>query len=296
MGDTKPEMIDAANQVIVLAFDLADSEVTRLPNQIVKALESPLVQDSIKKTLMDFAKSRAKTGGSVISDDEARKLFGSLGTGVKDAASQELLNQIKKTPEFKKLEASLEGFKQAAASTSLGVWVDKNKNILYVVGAALVVGTAGVLYVTKTGGALVDLAVDPLKGKKFEVLQIGRLKIAASLWEFKPDARILGARVFGTLEWEKVKVDLKLGVLAEGEKIKEAEGEAVVKSGSFSVAVTGKTKPQVREVNLALKFSYDGVIGNGKFNLGVGAIYNVHPQKSGGPEYGGMVTLTIPFD
>jgi hypothetical protein len=296
MGDTKPEMIDAANQVIVLAFDLADSEVTRLPNQIVKALESPLVQDSIKKTLMDFAKSRAKPGGAVISDDEARKLFGSLGTGVKDAASQELLNQIKKTPEFKKLEASLEGFKQAAASTSLGVWVDKNKNILYVVGAALVVGTVGVLYVTKTGGAMVDLAVDPLKGKKFEVLQIGRLKIAASVWDFKPDARLLGARVFGTLEWEKVKVDLKLGVLAEGAKIKEAEGEAVVKSGSFSVAVTGKTKPQVREVNLALKFSYDGVIGNGKFNLGVGAIYNVHPQKSGGPEYGGMVTLTIPFD
>jgi hypothetical protein len=296
MGDTKPEMIDAANQVIVLAFDLADSEVTRLPNQIVKALESPLVQDSIKKTLMDFAKSRAKPGSTVISDDEARKLFGALGTGVKDAASQELLNQIKKTPEFKKLEASLEGFKQAAASTSLGVWVDKNKNILYVVGAALVVGTVGVLYVTKTGGAMVDLAVDPLKGKKFEVLQIGRLKIAASVWDFKPDARLLGARVFGTLEWEKVKVDLKLGVLAEGAKIKEAEGEAVVKSGSFSVAVTGKTKPQVQEVNLALKFSYDGVIGNGKFNLGLGAIYNVHPQKSGGPEYGGMITLTIPFD
>jgi hypothetical protein len=296
MGDTKPDTIDAASQVIVLAFDLVDSEITRLPNQIAKALASPLVQDSIKKTLLDFAKTRAKAGGTVVSDDEARKLFGSLGTGVKDAASQDLLNQIKKTAEFKELAASLDDFKRAAESTSLGVWVDKNKNILYVVGVALVVGTAGVLYVTKTGGAIVDLAVDPLKDKKFEVLQIGRLKIAASLWEFKPDARILGARVFGTLTWEKVKVDLKLGVLAEGDKIKEAEGEAAVKSGPFSVAVTGKTKPQVQEVNLALKFSYDGVIGNGQFNLGVGAIYNVHPQKGGAPEYGGMITLTIPFN
>jgi hypothetical protein len=58
------------------------------------------------------------------------------------------------------------------------VWVDKHKGILYVVGAALAAGTAGALYYTKTGGTLANAAVDPFKGKKFEVLQVGTLSFA----------------------------------------------------------------------------------------------------------------------
>lgn len=65
--------------------------------------------------------------------------------------------------QFRELETSVEAFKKAAESSALGVWMDKNKKVLYVVGAALVVGTAGVLYVTKTGGSLVNKAVDPFR-------------------------------------------------------------------------------------------------------------------------------------
>jgi hypothetical protein len=319
MAGADPNTLDAAHQVIVLAFNLVDSEVAQLPNQIAQALQSPPVQSAIQKSLLDFAKTRAGAANTTVSNEEANKLLESLSSGVKDAGSQKLLEEIKKTPEYKQLEASLEGFKKAAESSALGVWVDKNKNILYVVGAALVVGTASVLYITKTGGKLVNMAVSPLQGKQFEVLQIGTLKISAGLWDFQPDARIFGARIDATKNWENVSVELKLGVLAQGAEIQKAEGSAVVKSGPFSVTLTGDTKPQVQQVNLGLKLGYQGVVGNGKFNIGVGAMYqdqsvsgtlnaalqtknatfglqgNVGEGKGGGLQYGGMLTVTVPL-
>jgi len=315
MADPQPDALDAAHQVFVLAFDLVDAEVANLPQQLASTLTSPGVQDAIKKTLLDYAKTKAQAGNTVISGDDAKKLADSLEKGVTDAASKELLEKIKGTPEYKKLEKSIEAFKTAAQSSTLGVWVDKNKNILYIVGAALVVGTASVLYVTKTGGSVLNTALDPLKGKQFEVLQIGKLKLKAGLWDFQPDARILGARVSGTGDWEKLKLELKFGLLAEGAKIQQVEGEAVVKSGPVKFTVTADAKPQTQVVNLGLKLDYTA----GKLNLGVGAMYqdnlmsgsasasyktkdaifglqgNVGQQKTGGMQYGALLTVTIPI-
>lgn len=319
MADEKINPIDAANQVIVLAFDLVDTELQHLPGQIVEALNSPPVQEAIKKTLLDFAKTKTAPGGASPSAAEGQKLLEALGTGVKDAASKNLLDQVKQSSEYKDLEAGIEGFRKAAGSSSLGVWVDKNKNILYVVGAALIVGTGSVLYITKTGGPIVNTALDPLKGKEFDVVQIGTLKLKAGLWDFRPDARILGARIGATQQWQKVTVELKLGILAKGADVQQVEGAAVVKSGPFSVSLTADGKPQLKQVNLGLKLGYDGSIGNGKFNIGVGAMYqdkalsgtlgasyqtksatiglqgNIGPQSGGGVQYGGLLTLSIPL-
>ncbi|HEV8416782.1 MAG TPA: hypothetical protein VGQ49_24520 [Bryobacteraceae bacterium] len=319
MADGKPDALDAAHQVIVLAFELADTEIVELPSQLAQALQSPPVQTAIKKTLLDFAKSKAGQDGAALSAADSQKLLSALGTGIQDAGSKDLLDQIKKTGEYRKLEKSIEGFKSAAGSSSLGVWVDQNQKILYVVGAALVVGTGSVLYSTKTGGSLLNTAISPLKGKDVEILQIGTLKLNASLWDFQPDARILGARIGATQEWRKVTLDFKLGVLAKGPDVQQVEGTAMVKSETFNVTLTGTDKPQTKQVNLGLKLGFDGVAGNGKFNVGVGAMYqdsalsgtlaasyqtksatfglqgNVGPQKGGGPQYGGLLTVSIPL-
>ena len=319
MANDKNDSGAAAHQVIVLAFDLVETELSHIPGQLAKALSSPQVTAAIQKTLLDFAKTRTDPNKTQITQVEAAKLFAALGDGVKDAGSDALLDQIKGTPEYKKLQASIEDFKSAASSSSLGIWVDRNKNILYVVGAALVVGTASVLYVTKTGGAAVNLVVNPLQGKQFDVVQLGKLKIKAELWEFKPDAAILGARVFGTLEWQKVSVELKLGILAQAADIQKVEGAAMVKFGPTNLSLTGEALPQTRVVNLALKLDYRGAAGNGKFNVGIGATYqdqllggqlnagyqtkgvnlgvsgNVGQQKGGGAQFGGLFTITIPL-
>ena len=316
MADGKLGTIDAAGQVIVLAFELVDSTLPDTPSLLAQALQSPQVQDSIKTTLIGFAKLKAKTNTTVVSDEESRKLLETLGTGIKDAASQQVLEQIKKTPQYKRLEGGVAAFQKAAASSSLGVWIDKNKGILYVVGAALVAGTATVLYITKTSAMPINKAVEALKGKEFEILQIGTLNFKAALWDFKPDARILGARVITTKQWEKVSLEVKLGILAEGAQVQQVEGEALVKSGAFNLQVTGAGKPQVQQVNLGLKLGYTGVIDNGTFNVGVGAMYQDQQVsgtvgasyktgkttfglegnvggKDGGVQYGGLLTVSV---
>src|SRR5215208_4091493 len=174
------DVIDAAHQVIVLAFDLVDAEIASLPEQIQKALLSPAVQKAITKSLLDFAKSKSAIGNNtVVSDEEAKKLADALRTGVTDAATKELMEKVKATSAYKQLQESIEAFQKAAKHSSLGVWIDKNKNVLYVVGAALVLGSASALYITKTGGTLLNAALDPLKGKEFEVLQVGKLTLKA---------------------------------------------------------------------------------------------------------------------
>lgn len=318
MADGKPGTIDAASQIIVLAFDLVDKTLPATPTILANALQSAQVQNAITKTLFDYAASKAKKGSAAIdSPEEGRKLLEAMGEGVVDAATEDVLKQIKKTQQYKALEASVVTFRKTVESSPLGVWVDKNKGILYVVGVGLIAGTAGALYYTKTGGTVVNKVVDPLKGRKFEVLQIGTLSFGAALWDFKPDARVLGAKVITAKTWSTFSVELKLGLLAEGAAVQQVEGSALVKSGAFSVNVTGNAKPQTQQVNLGLKLDYAGVIDNGTFNIGIGAMYqdnqgsgtlgasyksgpakfglegNIGPKDGGGVQYGGLLTLSV---
>ena len=315
MGSSDSDVIDATHQLFVLAFDLGESEFTALPSQIDKALASAPVQAAIEKTLIDFLNTTPSSDSGVMSTTEAKKLVGALDKGVSDPLSKAVLDKIKATPDYKRLEKSIKEFEAAAKSSALGAWVDRNEKILYVVGAGLVVGTASALYITKTGGGVLDTALSPLKGKKFDVLKIGKLQIQADLWNFKPDARVLGAHVFGTLNWERVKVDLKFGVLAEGAAIQQVEGEAVVKSGPINLTLTGADDFKKHEVNLGFSAKYE----RGKFNIGVGAAYkddlvtgtatagyktrvgtvgvklDAGDKKGGGTMYDALLTLSIPI-
>jgi len=316
----------AAHRVIVLAFDLVDSQILEFPAELKKALLSPQVRDSITTTLLHFAQSKMGPQTAPVSNADGQKLLTDLGKGISDGISKDLLEQIKRTPEYKRLAGEFKEFEEAAKSSSLGVWVDENKKILYVVGAALVVGGATVLYVTKTGGPLVNTAVDPLKGKEVEFLRVGTLKIAAGLWDFKPDARILGGRVSVAKKWEKVSVDLKFGLLAKGSQVQQWDGSATVKTGPLTLATTGGGMPQLGQVNFGVRLGYEGAIENGKFNIGLGAIYKadsiagtdslsgtlsagyttkqkatfgfegtVGPNQTGQVEEKGMLTLTVPW-
>lgn len=324
MADEEVGTIDAASEVVVLAFDLVNSEMPELPGQLAKALESPQVQASIKSTLLAYAKTKARPGGAApAAPGDSEALLRALATGVQDGAKDSFLEQVKQTPGYKKLETSLGDFKKAAASSDVGIWVDRNKNLLYVVGAVLVVGASATLYITKSGGQLVNKAIGPLKGKELEVLRVGTLSIRAGLWDFRPDARIFGARVSFSASWESVKVEFKLGVLAREANVQEAQASAMMKSGPLSLTLTGDGKPIEKKYDLGLNLGYSGRVGNGAFTLGLGAKVlsapagttvggtlgasyktpgatfglagNLGPQKGGGVQYGGLLTLEIPL-
>ncbi|MEJ1157012.1 hypothetical protein [Prosthecomicrobium sp. N25] len=315
MADPQTDVIDAGHEIIVLSFRLLDAEVTAIPQQVATALTDPATQAAIKKTLLDFAKSRGTAAETVVSGEDAQKLVESLGKGVYDAASKKVLDQVKETAEYKRLEKSLESFKKAAASSNLGVWVDKNSTVLYIVGAALVVGTGTVLYVTRTGGGIVDAVTDPLKDKSFKILTVGAFSLSVGKLRFDPTAQLLGGEVSTVANWQKLKLELKLGVLAEGPVIQQIEGEAAVKSGPIKITLDGSAKPATHLVNLGLKANYEA----GQLSVGVGAMYkdnlasataqasyktnvgvfglqaNVGEKQGGGVGYGGLATFTIPF-
>lgn len=317
--DSTTGVLEATHHTIILAFDLVDSEVEVLPGQALKAITSTEVQESIKKTLQQFAASKAKSGTTVVSPDETKKLLEALQGGITDAATQKLLDDIKKTPQFKNLEESLKSFEKAVKASNFGMWVDRNKMVLYIVGAALVVGGGTTLYITKTGGPIIQTPIDQLKGKSFEVLQIGTFKLKAELWEFKPDARLMGAKIEMVKDWKRVSVDLKFGILAEGAKVQEVQGEAIVKSGPIKFTASADVKPYDQKINLGLKMNYDKSFGMDKFSLSLGAIYQDQNTKgtlgaqyqfnkgptigldgnigvdSGKPAFGGMLTFSIPI-
>jgi hypothetical protein len=318
MPETRPGVIDAASDVVVLAFDLFDATLPETPLLLARALQSAPVQDAVKKTLLDFANAKVKKGiVNGTSAEEGRKLLKAMREGVVNGAQKDLLAQIKKTPEYRALEKGVTTFRKAAASSSLGVWVDRNKGVLYVVGAVLAAGTAGVLYYTKSNHLVVKSAVDLLKDREFEVLKIGTLTFKAAAWDFKPDARVLGAKTLVTKQWQQVSLDLKLGLLAQGASIQQVEGTAILKSGGFSLNLTGNGKPEEKQVNLALKLDYSGVIDSGTFNVGIGAMYQegkgsgtlnasyktggtkvglegqIGAKDGGGMQYGGLLTLSV---
>jgi hypothetical protein len=308
-------VLDASHHVFMLAFDLVDAEIDLLPNQLGAALASPQVRAAIDKTLLDFMRTTPSADTGMMSEAEAKKFLAALEKNALGPLNKEVLDQISKTPEYKRLEQSLKAFERAAKSSALGAWVDRNSKTLIVVGVGLVVGTATMLYVTKTGGGAVDSVVGLLKDKNVKILEIGQFKLSAGLLEFKPDARVVGGRVTGSMDLQRVKVEVKIGVLAQGSDIQQVEGEAVLKSGPINLSLTGSDNFQKRQVNLGLNATYE----RGKFTIGVGAAYkddqlsgvanvgyktgigtvdlkiDAAERKSGGTNYDAMLTLTIPI-
>jgi hypothetical protein len=84
------------------------------------------------------------------------------GDGVKDAALKELKELIKKTPEFKKLSQhqGVQG-SRAVDAGRLRIAIRRSLRRRRVARAR----AAGVLYITRTGGTVVNTAMDRSKGR-----------------------------------------------------------------------------------------------------------------------------------
>jgi hypothetical protein len=270
MGDNNSDsVLDATGNTIVLAFDLAGSQIVNMPDELGKAIQKPEVQAAIQQALSKFALARQKSGTTEVSDEEAKK----LGTELMDKAGGKLtdavLEQLKKTPEFKRLEKSLSDLESALKSSPVGVWVDKNKNILYVVGAGLAIGGAVALYVTKTGGPAINFPMSKLAGKPIKVFNVGGFTLSGKVLAFKPDTREVGGALVGAEKWGKLEVSLELGVVATGDDITKVDGKLVLKTKDIDLGITGSGELQKNTVNLGITFGIKNAGGQGPFTIGV---------------------------
>lgn len=271
---------ESGGRVVVLAFKLAKSEIIHSPDRIEKALTTPKVQAEIHKALTAFVVKKGPVGPTAMGATEAKELAKALKKPLSTAGDQ-VLDQIKKDPKFKKLEKGLDNLKASFRCTPVGVFVDKNAWVVYVVGVAAALGAGAALYVTKTGGPAVDLPVGLLKGKHVQVLQVGGFTLKGGLLEFKPDKRELGAEVLAVQKLERVQIKLKMGVVAAGSEITKVQGQAVVKADSFSISADAKGAPQDKKVDLGVGFDFKSGSLPGPFRVRVGAVVTDGKLTSG---------------
>lgn len=266
MSNDEGNMADAFGGLVVLAFDLLDDEIRRSPERLAQVLKSPAVLATAQKGLLSFANAKLKSQTTQMSPEDIQKLR-SLGENVLSKAADEYFKQIQKSSNYKSLEKQVNAFKEAASSSALGVWVDGNKGIVYVVGAALALGTGAALFITKPTNAAVTMGLQQLQKLKFEVVQLGALKLGVGGVVFDPTAELVGAKLTGKIKWERLKLDLSLQVVTRSAAIDKVEGEVVVKYGSFNLSGIVKkdvSKPTV-DLNLKLSATQD------RFNVAVAA-------------------------
>lgn len=272
MADDDQSILDATGHTIVLAFDLAESQIANMPTELGKSLNSDEVQDAIRTTLAQFSLAKQKSGTTDVSDQEAKQLANALLTKAGPKISADLLKQLQQTPEFKKLQKSLDDLGQALKSSPLGVWVDKNAGIVYVVGAGLAIGGAVALYVTKTGGPVLNFPLSQLTGKPVKIFKVGKFTLSGQLLSFKPDAREVGGGLVGTQKWDKLEVSLQLGVVATGSDVKEINGKLIFKTNDIDLGITGSGQPSKNTVNLGLTLGVKNIGLPGPLTIGLGAV------------------------
>jgi hypothetical protein len=271
---------EALSQVVIVAFDLAGAQAKNLPDLLNNSLQSEPVQKAIREGLQSFAMKKVASGSSAVSDQEAKELLGLLEK-VGGKAGDQIAEEIKKSPEYKRLESKLKALEKTLATSPMGVWIDRQKGLLIVMGIGVAFGSAAALYLTKTGGPVIDLPMGLLKEKPLQIFKVGGFTLKGQLLEFKPDKQILGAGLLATQKWEKIELSFKIGVIAAGEHVQEVNGQAVVKSNDFSITITGDAKPEEKKVNLGLGLGFTSSSLPGPLNISLGAMIT-DGQVSGG--------------
>ncbi len=267
MAENEGNMGEAFGGLVLLAFDLLDSEIARSPERIVQTFKNPALLKAAENAVLSFAKSRSPTASSQLTPEEIGKLQSSVVDGVKTAATEAYIKQIKESSKFKALEKQLKNFEDAAKSSAVGVWVDHNKGILYVVGAVLAVGAGVALYITKPSGTIYGMGIRELEKLKFEVLKVGALKLGVGGLVFDPTAERFGGKVTGKLEWEQLKIDLSLQIVTANLKAPEITSEVGLKYGVISLTAANKLDLTQPKVDLTLRLSAN----KDRFGLSVAA-------------------------
>ena len=278
MGD----ILDAAGSTVILAFDLADSQLASMSMELQRALQKPEVESAIQDVLARFALARQRSGTAGVSDQEAKQLASDLWKKAGGKVTDDVLNQLKKTPEFQKLEKSLTNLEQALKSSPLGVWVDKNKNILYIVGAGLAIGGAIALYVTRTGGPAINLPLSQLSGKPIKIYKVGGFSLSGKILSFKPDLReVGGSLVLSQNISKKLDISVEFGIIATGSDAKKIDGKIVAKTKDIQLGVAGSQDLSKKTLSLGFSVGLNDIGGQGPLTIDITGVVKDGRLNSG---------------
>jgi hypothetical protein len=262
---------DALSEVVVVSFDLVGDTVRGFPTMLTTSLQSKEVQDAIRTGLMAFAQKKFASGSEQLTPQEAEELL-KLGSSVGGKVADNITGQIKKGHEYQRLEKKLKAVGELVKSSPLGVWVDRNAGVVYVVGIGVAFSAAAALYLTKTGGPVLQLPISLLKDKPVQFFKVGKFTLSGSLLKFQPDIQSVGGTLIASQQWNRIETTFKIGVIATGADVQEIRGQAVVKSSEFSITADANAVVPEKKVNLSLGLGFKSRSLPGPLNISVGAI------------------------
>ena len=233
-----PSLSDAAHDVFAFAIEFPAGEIQLVPAQIADLLKSDAVKDKLQSTLLDYAMEKTKKG--VVFDQSDPQLGLAILNGLGPVAEKQILEEIKKGLPARRVTTAFNDFVRALKNTPMGVWVDKEKKLLIVVGVALAVGGTAALFYTRTDSDVVNFPISQIKGKAIPLWSPGSFKLSGSLIEFQPAQRKLGLEIIGEQKWQKLDLTLKLGVVASEPAATQGDGHALVTSKEFTSSLQTK--------------------------------------------------------
>jgi len=221
-------VIDAVEDTVVVAARLVDKSILDSPKLIIDALQSAKGQEAIKNALQQIANERLKELPVQFSTEEARKVADKLQSAGAQGLKDGLLEQVKKTHEYQRLEKSAQRVLDALKCSPAGVWVDEHEALVYIVGAGLILGGATALYIARTGDAVTDPVMTLLKDKKAKLKVRQNIEISGGLVKFVPSKREVELDAQAVAKWKPLQVKLSVSVQAVNEKFSVAGNGQVI--------------------------------------------------------------------
>jgi hypothetical protein len=280
------DVVDAAQETLVLAFQVADKTLLDAPQILQRILDDSEITNAIKKAAESQAKSwldKQRAGKPIRSDDVKsgmESIARAAGAAAQKATISQLEQSAKRTREHQRLEQSIKQLECSWRKSALGVFVDKHKGLLIIVGSGLALGGAVAMYQFKAGDEIAGPATDLLKKLvKFSVL--GNVEISTGKIVFQPAERIVGTTLVATANWKRVKLKFEAGVRFQDVKLTQATGKAEVSikvfkdltatvHGSYQYQPGSPTPQQpvnLHLYDLGIGVSYDNAFGMSKVTI-----------------------------
>ena len=272
-------VVDAAQETLVLAFKVADDTILDSPDTIQRILTNVKVRQAIEKTAQSQARElvEKQRKGLAVSQDDVKnglkKVATAAGNVAKDVGLKELEKSAKSSKHYKKLEQSLKELECSFKKSPVGIFVDKHKGFLILVGSGLALQGAIAMYHFRAGDE-VTVPVTALASKLVKFTVLGNIEIAAKEITFKPSERLIGTKMMATGKWSRVTAKFELGVTFQDSDLSKANTRAevavkVVKgitakahAGYNYSAPSPDADPQnLHQYDLGLGLDYDNAFG-----------------------------------
>lgn len=266
-GNQCGDVLSVAHETFVLGIRLVNAEIQDFDRQLVAALQSEAVQSALQNAVADLAKEQlTQPRPTQLQQDPkavAQKIVAASGKALED----ELLAQIQRTPKYQALEKSAQSLVDTLKCSPTGVWVERNKTWLYIVGIGSAIAGAFALYRARAGDPVAVPAMKWLGEQEMKFVEVGKIQFSGALTQFQPSRRTVGARIKATGNWTGFKVELSVEGVAADQDLKVVGRSQVIIPVTHDVVVTPSVSVEDKQKKYTLHLGLDVTSPVVKFNI-----------------------------